>query len=100
MCAEVARRFEPPLSGGNPGRQVRTGRIAIVLLAAALLAVLGPLVLAASPASAASTPTITLTTPYNGGAMGGEEVGFDASGFPPNSSLPWTIVAIATSTPR
>jgi hypothetical protein len=92
MCAEVARRFEPPLNGGNPERQVRTGRKSIVLLAAvALLAVLSPLVVAASPASAASE-TITVTTTYDEGAMGGEPIGFNASGFPANSSFAWQIV--------
>ena len=94
MCAVVARGFEPPWNGGNPGQPVRTGRTVIVLLAAVgLLAVLSPLVVAASPASAASTtPTITVTTSFDEGALGGEPIGFDASGFPPSSSFPWTIV--------
>jgi hypothetical protein len=92
MCAaEVARGFEPPLNGGNPGRQVKTSTTVIVLLAAVgLLAVLSPLVVAASPASAASE-TITVTTPFDGGAMGGESIGFDATGFPPNSLFPYQI---------
>ena len=79
------------LNGGNPGRQVRRGRTSIVLLAAVgLLAVLSPLVVAAARASAA-TPTITVTTSYDGGAIGGEPIGFNASGFPPNTTFPYTI---------
>jgi Bacterial Ig-like domain (group 3) len=94
MCAEVARGFEPPLNGGNPRRQVRTGRRVIVLLAAVgLLGVLSPLVVAASSASAAvPNPIITVTTTWTDGAMGGEPIGFVASGFPPNSTFAWQVI--------
>jgi hypothetical protein len=96
MSAEVARGFEPSLNGGNPGRQARTGRTSIVLLAAVtLLAVLSPLVLAVSSASADLTgypnPIITVTTTWDDGAMGGEPIGFTATGFPPNTLSPYQI---------
>ena len=96
MCAEVARQFEPPLNGGNPGPKVRTGRTVIVLLAAVgLLAVFSPLgaVVLASPASATTAPTITLTTQWSGAAMGGERLGFTVANFPPTQRSPgpsWT----------
>ncbi len=73
MTAKAAAGLEPRLSGGNPGR-VRTGRTRIVLLAVfgLLLAVLSPLVIAGSAASAATavwgTPTQIPSPPTDKGA--------------------------------
>ena len=50
------------------------GRAIVLLAAVRLLAVLSPLVVVASPAWAA-TPTITITTSYDDGAMGGNQSG-------------------------
>ena len=64
MSAKAAAGLEPRLNGGNPGRQVRTGRKSLVLLAVIglLLAVFSPLVVSGSPSSASSYVETTTTT--------------------------------------
>ena len=64
MSAKAAKWLEPRLNGGKPGRRVRTGRTRIVLLAGIglMLAVLSPLVIAASPTSADDSTELTTTT--------------------------------------
>ena len=93
MCAEVARGFEPPLNGGNPGRQVRTGRTVIVLLAAVgLLAVLSPLAVACIARLGHNHADHHSHHAVERWGDGGRGLGFNAADFTPNTAFPWDIV--------
>ena len=40
----------------------------------------------------APAATVTITTSYDDGAMGGEPIGFTATGFPPSSTFEWQVI--------